>query len=96
MNERKQIEEMANEIYETLMLEAECPLSGMDCAIIASLLISKGYRKASGVASEILELVETVVNKLTSCYIQLFPYRSHEILTELRDEIREKYTEEGK
>ena len=45
MNKEKQIEEMSNEIYETLMLEAECPLSGMDCSIIADLLISKGYRK---------------------------------------------------
>ena len=37
--------EMANELYETLMLEADCSLSGMDCAIIADLLINKGYRK---------------------------------------------------
>ncbi len=47
MNKEKQIEEMADEIYETLMLEAECPLSGMDCAIIADLLVGKGYRKIS-------------------------------------------------
>lgn len=55
MSKEKQIEEMSNEIYETLMLEAECPLSGMDCAIIADLLVSKGYRKASEVANEMLE-----------------------------------------
>ena len=57
-NREKQIEEMANEIYETLMLEAECPLSGMDCAIIADLLVNKGYRKSSEVAREIFEKIE--------------------------------------
>lgn len=59
MSRNKQIEEMSNEIYETLMLEAECPLSGMDCAIIADLLIKdKSYRKASDVAREILADIE--------------------------------------
>lgn len=59
----KQIEEMADEIYETLMLEAECPLSGMDCAIIADLLVKrKGYRKSSDVAREIFEEIEKMLN----------------------------------
>ena len=61
MDREKQIEEMANEIYETLMLEAECPLSGMDCAIIADLLVAKGYRKASDVAREIFEEILDIV-----------------------------------
>lgn len=72
MDREKQIEEMemANEIYETLMLEAECPLSGMDCAIIADLLVNKGYRKQSDVAREIFEEIEKKVKASIVIYFE--------------------------
>ena len=68
MNNQKKIEEIANEIYETLMLEAECPLSGMDCAIIADLLVSKDYRKASEVARDILDEAYEILKELKDEY----------------------------
>lgn len=58
----KRIEEMADEIYETLMLEAECPLSGMDCAIIANLLVSKGYRKIDTFLNEMYEALTSTLD----------------------------------
>ena len=76
MDREKQIEEMANEIYETLMLEAECPLSGMDRAIIADLLVGKGYRKASDVAKEIFEEIEKVFTKRIAFYTDMKKQRT--------------------
>lgn len=79
----KQIEEMAYEIYETLMFEAEYPLSGMDCANIADLLVKrKGYRKASDVAREIFEEIDNEI-------------KNHGITYARRKiaELKKKYTE---
>lgn len=100
MDREKQIEEMTNKIYETLMLEAECPLSGMDCAIIADLLVNKGYRKATDVAREIFaEIEQTAKSALillkferdedirtikSECYEDLLGYIA---------ELKKKYTE---
>ena len=85
MRRDKQIEEMANEIYETLMLEAECPLSGMDCAIIADLLVGKGYRKASEVAEEIFAEADKIF--MDNC-LSLESYGAWL-------ELKKKYTEGG-
>jgi hypothetical protein len=91
MNKEKQIEEMADEVYETLMLEAECPLSGMDCAIIADLLVNKkGYRKATEVAREIFEEIGELVNEYLDGRIY-----THDFCTYLA-ELKKKYTESEK
>ena len=105
MNKEKQIEEMAsvlmaNEIYETLMLEAECPLSGMDCAIIAALLVSKGYRKASEVAREIIAIIERLIisNEYKSKGVNSEVWRTNysarkEAFIDIKNIIKKKYTE---
>ena len=104
-----QIEEMANEIYKTLMLEADCSLSGTDCECIANLLIAKGYRKTSDAAREIFEEIEeTIANleyrvnnqKNTPFNIgRIEEIKSevnralHEVVPQILAELKKKYTE---
>ena len=61
--ERENQIEIANEIYKTLFWEADCSLSGIDCTIIADLLVSKGYRLASEVALEVIELFTKMIKE---------------------------------
>ncbi len=84
--QEKQIDEMADEIYETLMLEAECPLSGMDCAIIADLLVGKGYRKA-------IEVVREIFNDLVEMWHKGRGFINYSDLVRLERLHEQKYTE---
>lgn len=58
MSREQQIEESWKGIYKTLMLEADCSLSGEDCSTIADLLIANGYRKADELIAENEQLRE--------------------------------------
>ena len=100
MNKEKQIEEMSNEIYETLMLEAECPLSGMDCAIIADLLIGKGYRKTSDIALEVITEFVEVLKEDKRIALDSIGLPVGMVLVDdidyYAEQLKKKYTENGK
>ena len=89
-----EIEEMTTEVYETLMLEAECPLSGMDCAIIADLLVRrKGYHKASEVAREIFAEIERNMVAIDDADFNCFFNRFRVIGARTFAELKAKYLE---
>jgi len=71
MTKNERAEVMANEIYETLMLEADVPLSGMDCSIIADLLVGKGWVKASDIANEFFEALKNTLDDIPWSVIEL-------------------------
>ena len=109
MNKDKQIEEMASVLMSKCDSEIDCSKKA-DCDLCrAEHLYEKGYRKASEVAREIFEEIENALELLRRCveegrkndsikYQQLHDGRilSIEAIDYFIEELKKKYTEEGK